>query len=240
MCQPVYCVVKWVFSLSIAWSLKTCILLHRKTLKTQKIFFGFSASFFSIVWSLVATLRRILAIIAFFTPALGLFSILKHWQAEQYPFTIRNKYHPLPIDRVQLFNQTETISWKDVDRSRYEIPVDPSLPPYALYTGFDLAHYFLLFFIIMIFHILSIALVKYFTSEAFREKGNSYRKIIHVIQNISLSFPYEDWDEGMFSIEEYCRRNRNTETEMLWTFAVNSLFSLTMMIPIWYTGKENQ
>ena len=225
------------FSLSIVWSMKTCINLHRKTLKTQKIFFGFSPSFFAMLWALVATMRRLLAIIGFFTPSLGLFNILNHWLAEQYPYTIRR--HPLPIDKIQLFNMTEKILWSELDRSRYEVPDDPSTPSYSMYTGFTLQYYLVLFFIIMSFHCVAMALAKKFTSEEFKKGGKVYNRMIHVIENINFSFPYKDWDEGMFTIEEYRRRHENTEIEMLWTFAVNSVFSLVMLVPIWFTGEIN-
>ena len=213
-------------------------MLHRKTLKTQKTFFGFKSSISAILWGLVATLRRVLAIVGFFTPSLGLFNILYHWLAEQYTFSVRTKYHPLPTDNMQLFNQTESIRWFTYDRSRYEVPEDPSPPSYSAYTGFELKYYAFLFVILTIFHCLAMALVKYFTSEEFKTNGSTFNKLIHVIQNVNISFPYKDWDEGMFSIEEYRKRFRNTEREMFFSFLVNTAFSIVMIVPIWYTGKR--
>ena len=91
-------VILW---LSISWSLRTSVMLHVKSIKTQKVFFGFKASFISGLWGLMSTLRRIVSIVGFFTPSLGLFSILNHWLAEQYTFPIRRKYnliHPKDDD----------------------------------------------------------------------------------------------------------------------------------------------
>ena len=211
-------------------------MIHRKLLKTDKIFFGAKASIFAIIWGLWASLRRVLSIIGFFTPSLGLFSMLYHWHAEQYPFTIRNKYDPLPIDQIELFNMTVG-PWSDLDRWKYELPDEPSPPSYREYTGFDLKHTFIMFFIIMFLHCVVMTIVKYLTSKEFKEKGAHYEKMIHVLKSINIAFPYVDWDEGMFTIEEFRIRFRNTEVEMFCSFAVNIMFSLIMMVPIWYTGN---
>ena len=40
----------------------------------------------------------------------------------------------------------------------------------------------------------------------------------------------------MFTIEEFKLRYNNTEMEMVWSFVVNTFFSLASMVPILYTG----
>ena len=78
---------------------------------------------------------------------------------------------------------------------------------------------------------------KYAASEEFRELGSQFNKCLHILQNINFAFPWSDWDEGVFSKEEFQRRYSNTENEMFLTCAVNSFFSIIMLIPIWFTGK---
>ena len=212
-------------------------MLHRKTLKTQKTFFGFKSSIAVILWGFVAIIKRIISIIGFFTPSLGLFNILYHHLAEQYPYTIRKKYHPLPIDDINIFNMTEKIRWSVLDRSRYELPEDPAPPSYRMYTGFDLKYTLAIFFLIMAFQCLSMFLVKYFTSKEFQQKGSMYNKLMHILQCLNISYPYVDWDDGNYSIEVFKQRFKSTEREMLWSCGVNSMFCLLMLIPIWYTGK---
>ena len=225
------------FSLSIAWSLKTCILLHRKSMKTQKIFFRMTSSLIAIMWALVSTLRRLLSIIGFFTPSLGLFNILYHWLAEQYLFTMRNKYHPLPVDQIQLFNMSQVIHWKEYDRATYEFPEDPAPPSYALYTGFTLKYYVAVFFMLQVFNTVSIAMVKKFTSEDFQQDNSIFKKILHCLQCLNIPYPYEDWDQGSFSIKVFKERFNRIETEMAGSFAVNMFFSVVSLLPIVYTGK---
>ena len=107
---------------------------------------------------------------------------------------------------------------------------------YTHYTGFSLKYSVAVFFMLMVFKIIAITLVKYFSSEEFREDENHYNKMMHVLQCFNFPFPYVDWDEGMFSIDEYKKRFRKTEMEMALSFAVTSFFSVVMMLPIWYTG----
>ena len=43
----------------------------------------------------------------------------------------------------------------------------------------------------------------------------------------------------VFSKEEFQQRYSDTETEMLLSCAVNSFFSIIMLIPVWFTGRIN-
>ena len=229
-------VILW---LSISWSLRTSVKLHVKAIKTQKVFFGVKASIISGLWGLMSTLRRIVSIVGFFTPSLGLFSILNHWLAEQYTFPIRRKYNLIhPKDEVHLFNSTKTMYWKELDRWNYFGDIDDPTPPsYILYTGLTLQWTFVAFFMLMAFQFIALFLVKTFTSAEFKKEENMFNKCIHILQNTNYSSPFQDWDEGMFPLEEYKIRYNLTETEMALSFAVNNVISIVMLLPIWYTGK---
>ena len=230
-------------ALSSAWSLKTSFMLHLKTVKVQKGFFGFKAKFCVAAWGLMGSLRRILSINSFFVPSLGLFNILNHWLAEQYPFGIRKEYNRIHrLDEIQLFNQTGPILWSDIDRWNYYGDLnEPTSPSYSLYTGLTLKWSFIMFFVLMFFHFVSMMLVKTFTSLEFKEKGNYYDKFLHGMENINCAFPFRDWDEDdgkCTTKEEFKRRVHNTEVEMMWSQLVNFALSMIMLMPIWFTGKK--
>ena len=74
--------------ISIILSLKTSILLHVKILGMEKGFFGFKAKTVAFLWGLVASVRRVLGIVIFFSPSLGLLDLLWHWHAEQFPYQV--------------------------------------------------------------------------------------------------------------------------------------------------------
>ena len=228
-----------ILGLSIAWSLRTSIKLHVKSIKTQKVLFRNTSVIFVGLWGLVASLRRILSVIGYFTPSLGLFSLLSHWLAEQYTFSIRQDYSLIyKKDEIHLFNASGTLYWSELDRwNYYGSPDDPTPPSYSLYTGLTLKWTFVTFFMLMAFQFLSISLVKIFTSKEFKEDRDIFNKCLHILQNLNFPFVYVDWDEKMVTRDEFQTRYKNTEQEMKWSFIVSSLFSIIMLLPIWFTGR---
>ena len=97
----------------------------------------------------------------------------------------------------------------------------------------------MVFFALLSVHTLMVTLVKLGTSEEFRRRdGSIFQKMIHVISNINIPSPFQDWDVGNFSVEEYKRRHWRTEREMGCLFIVNTVFSLVLLGPLWYTGQK--
>ena len=107
---------------SVLWSLKTGILLHVKLLSMEKGFFGFKAKCITCLWGLVATVRRVLGIVAFFIPCLGLMDLLWHFHGEQYPFSARveqvmaSRVTPSPDEKIELYRMRKDFLWSDLDR----------------------------------------------------------------------------------------------------------------------------
>ena len=90
----------------------------------------------------------------------------------------------------------------------------------------------------MFFHIVSMIIVKTFTSVEFKNDGNYYTKLMHVVENINCSYPYKDWDEDRgrcTTKEEFKTRFHNTENEMVLSQLLNIGVSIFMLIPIWFT-----
>ena len=96
----------------------------------------------------------------------------------------------------------------------------------------------MVFFLLLGIHTLTVTLVKVSTSREFRcRDGTSFKKMIHVISNINIPSPFRDWDAGNFSVEEHRRRRWNTEVEMGCLFIANTVFSIALLFPLWYTGQ---
>ena len=109
---------------------------------------------------------------------------------------------------------------------------------YSLYTGLSAKMTLMAFFLLLGLHTLMVALVKLSTSEEFRSRdGKSFKKMIHVISNTNIPSPFGDWDDGDFTVEEHRRRRWNTELEMGCLFIVNTVFSMALLVPVWYTGQ---
>ena len=84
--------------------------------------------------------------------------------------------------------------------------------------------------------ILVTLLIKVYTSRKFSMKEDFLNKFIHLLLSLNIASPFEDWDQGKFSVKEYRQRHRQTNIEMAWTLSVNILYSFIMLIPLFYTG----
>ena len=144
-----------------------------------------------------------------------------------------------PSDKIELRGLKATVLWGELDRWDYTDPQEPggTPPPYSIYTFLTLGQSFTMFLILMGLHTLAMLVVKIATSEEFRKKENFTIKCLHVIQNLSMATPYQDWDEGVFTIPQYRERFRRTNIEMLWCLSVNIVVSLVMVVPVCFTGK---
>ena len=156
-----------ILSISAAWSLKTCILLHVKAVRVEKGFFRFKPTIIVLLWAFFGTIRRVGSLVAYFSPSMGLFSLLHHWQAENLPFTARlemtntaNNSNDIVNAKVSLYNMTEEISWPSLDRWNYDDPQHPLPPPYSMYTGLSLQQTFVWFIGLFIFQIFLLLGVK--------------------------------------------------------------------------------
>ena len=92
-----------VLGLSIAITFKSCISIHLKVIKTEKVFVPFTSKIFIVLWGFFASARRILSIVIFFVPSLGLLNVLYHIKAEQIPFTIWKDYNKTQADKIALY-----------------------------------------------------------------------------------------------------------------------------------------
>lgn len=127
---------------------------------------------------------------------------------------------------------------KTIFRWNYEDPKDPTSPPYSLYTGLSAKITLVAFFCILLLHCLAIVVVKLLTSAEFREESGSwFQKVIHVITCTNIPTPFRDWDHRDVSVEEHRRRYENTKREMLSLLLTNTVFSLALLGPLWYTGQ---
>ena len=99
-----------VLGISIAITLKSCFTLHLKAIKTEKHYLPFFSSVCILFWGLFASLRRILAIVCWFIPSLGLFSTLYHYKVEQVPFKIWRKYNITQDHKIVLLGLKAKIS----------------------------------------------------------------------------------------------------------------------------------
>ena len=109
--------------------------------------------------SLFCSCARLLSIVCFFTPFIGLFNFLNHYKAEQIQFvqSIRDAF-------------AGNITWGEIDRWTFENGTDTGTPPgYNLYTFFTLQQSVWIFLSLSLVHFLAVYMVKVLKTEKFRE-----------------------------------------------------------------------
>ena len=225
-----------ILGISIAITLKSCFNLHYKAIKTEKHFVPATSKFFILIWGLFSSTRRIISVVCFFVPSMGLFSILYHHRAEQLPFTVWKRYNKTQEEKIALYDLQKTVFWGDIDRWDYSHQTEGIPPPYSEYTGVSWQQTLCLFFGITAAQFISTFIVKLCTSAEFFQKGNLLNKFLHVLLSLNLAYPFRDWDHGKFSVLEYKERHKQINIEMGWSLSINLFFSLIMMVPLWYTG----
>ena len=122
-------------------------------------------------------------------------------------------------------------------KSIFENPPNPSAPDYSIYTALSAKWTLVAFAGIFLLQMLTIAIVKMLTSKEFLEGGLRFQKAIHVITCSNIPTVYRDWDHEDVSVEEHRRRYKRTEKEMGCLLLVNTVFSLVLLGPLWYTGQ---
>ena len=78
--------------------------------------------------------------------------------------------------------------------------------------------------------------MKVYTSRKFSRREDYLNKFILLLHSLNIASPFEDWDQGKFSVKEYRERHRQTNIEMAWNISDNIMFSMIMLIPLYYTG----
>ena len=176
--------------------------------------------------------------IFFFAPCLGLFNIFHILKPEQIPFKIRREFPSMtkPDDEIALFNVSEPIYWKDLDRNDYTDPNNPIPPDYTVYTLMSIKTTFFCFIGLSLIHFAATLLVKKITVRDFWT-NKKFAKFIHLLECLNISSPYRDWDDGEATVEEHRERFKQVRTEMIWSFILNIVVSILHLIPTWITGS---
>ena len=230
---------------SIIWSIYTCVDLHLTEISTEKGHLPNSSKLIVFAWGFFATVRRVTAIVSFFIPSMGLFNILHHWQVEQVPFQPRLSYakqfNVTDNDKIALFNMSKTVYWNELDNWSYN-GTSYTPPHYSNYSGMKLGHMFISFFVLTGFQLFIIYIVKRKTVRDFK-KDTGLNQFIHILENVNIPIPYKDWDylreqQKPLSKEDFKKKFKSVMKEMVALYLTNFLFTIPLLIPLWFTSKS--
>ena len=239
--------------ISILWSIKTSFSEHLKHVSIAKPHLGIKSKVMVYIMAALAASKRILVLVMFFVPGLGLFSILHHWQAEQIPFDVSyfNEYwerYPGMLNKtddgeLMYLGKSGPVAWSLIDRSNYSdldpLTQRPQPPDYDLYTGLSLHHYFLLFVLLYVLQTVAVFITKFIVVKEFR-KINMIKQFAHSLENCGIVFPLQDWDVDHGTVEEHRQRFSKVNREVIVTMVVNFLFNFVLLVPLIYTGSNNK
>ena len=224
---------------SIAWSFTTTAKTYIKIKGEEKV------TAISLLGKCVLSMRallvstcRIFAIIAYFGPFLGLLGTLAHHTAEKLP---------LKEATFRKLNETGFEYWdKATGRAatvaasllyRADYSSDPPIPPLETeYTGTTLRSAYLIFISLLFVQALIILAIKTKMSKKFRKSWWG-SKLQHVVECLSLSDSYADWDDAEGSVEDLRKQRGAVFKEILATSALQLISNLLLLLPLLYAGK---
>ena len=101
--------------LSTTWSFFSCSLAHSKGLMARRDHFPMKSKLIAVLNSLVAILKRVTCNILYYTPPLGLFSLLRHLQAEQIQF-VEKSLRGVDANGMVQFGDVTPFLWDTIYR----------------------------------------------------------------------------------------------------------------------------
>ena len=192
----------------------------------------------------------------YFTVPLGLLSLLRHWQAEQVPWSQYTLDFVTP-EGLMFLGDNDGFVWNEVDRwikddtlflnmtGSNGIPYFEPNPYYfiappdvTLYTGLTWRPYLYLFFAHATIHTLVIFFAKYKLSHVFKYGFNLLDKFLHCFENTNLPFNCREWDDGTGDAEEHRRRMGLNWKEGLVIIIINAVFNTSLLVPLCYLGER--
>ena len=190
------------------------------------------------LYGVLCLLLRLLAMITFFIPSLGLMNTLRHYQTDRVAFAALGWPSFQSINNTLYFGNAPPIPWKDITHVNYTDPENPIPPPYSLYTGLDSKSYFLIFAVLWSLQVFLIWLKNFRRSKIFRTLSG-FDQVMHSWQSVICPAPSVDWSVGQGGYKEHFDRMKTIENEVVETTMINSVFQGFHILPLVYLGKSS-
>ena len=218
-------------SLSITWSLYTCISCHIRGVSKRRSYSSTKFKIVLLIYTTSSIALRVFTNILYLTPGLGLFHILRHLQGEMYPFYQPYKGYVNTEDTFY-FGEAEPIPWSKISRWNYMGVENAEPPEQQLYTLVSSYTYGYLMLGIFCVHILLNMILKKLTNPKVFEKMGWIDCLIHGASCCFIPCPMEEWDEGKGTIEMHKSRKHLVFKEMLASMMLNFAINLMLLTPL--------
>ena len=202
-------------------------------LMTRRDHFPMASKLIAVLCSMITIIKREVCLILYYAPPLGLFSLLRHLQAEQTKFH-RTTLRLVDESGMVQFGDSPPILWSTIDRW----DTDLNKPPhYVLYTILTLKMYFIIYLCITSCQTLAIFILKKKLSKGF-SKLNFLSKLLHCLENTNIPSPCEEWDSGSGNASEHYKRMKANKIENLAVIFTNFICNLLLLVPIFVLGEN--
>ena len=183
---------------------------------------------------------RVGAVVAYFSPFIGLRGVMNHWHAEKtFPLDgkvfsqLNGTYHYWSLTA----NESKSIDASLIFRSYYKSNGSIVLAPSELYTGIGIGEGFAIFLAVVVAYGIFLFLVKCCLSKEFR-KASFGDKFQHIVEVLNMPEAFADWDADL---EVTCVRGHWTKWkrvlgEMMLMVGFQTVTNLCMLIPFFVTG----
>ena len=226
-----------VATLGVLWGVVSIFRSYMYGIQCVKDYFPIKAKGIVGLYSIITIVIKAGVIVLFFTPALGLFDLLKHLQGESLPYNVVMENGINTEVEYMFYSKAKPILWSQITRLDYSDPMHPQPPSSTLYSGFTIGEYFIIFWIIILLHPLLIMAVKKLFNPTNFEKQSYLDRIIHAMENTQIPAPMNDWDEGPGSVKVHKKRRKTVEIEIAMTILANFLVHCLMLFPLEILGK---
>ena len=220
---------------SACWSFKSCLKAHLYGLGYCREVFPIQSKIIAGLFAFFAGTKRILTLILFFAPPLGLFNLLKHLQAEQIPFD-KGLGGFLDNDGTLQLGNSEPFKWTEPFKTEERPILDRwngstnLAPEYILYSTCKLQHYFFAFLALLLVHFVVICIVKLCLSQGYKQL-NGLEKVIHVMECSHIASTSQEWDACQGDAQEHIKWMKRNQKEGFALIAVNFVFGLLFLLP---------
>ena len=185
------------------------------------------------VYAMIGITLRVMCLMLLIAPSLGLFSLLRHLQAEQIPYDPEQYSHINFTEDILHFGNADPIPWSQINNYDY---TSRKPPPYTTYSGLTLKAVFYLFVALLFIQTGLMWVAKIYLSQNFKQ-WNIFDQIIHSMINTNIPMPVTDWSDETGNCQEHYIRMKKVEKEIFWCMFINFVFNLINLLPMLHLGN---
>ena len=231
---------------NMVWSIYNCWQAYVKGMSGGKCHFPMTSSLVLGLHVVTSIASKCSTTIIFLAPSLGLMNLLRHYQAERWPFWASavhdaGESYEWNLEGYLHLPGKQPMRWSQLSRLNYTDPAQPTPPDNmltSLYTYFSLETCLYAYWIIMLVQTILILIAKRLSNPVVFKRQSWLFVITNALESCNIPVILEDWDNQDTTIENYVKAQRKVEHEMGWNIVINSLVNAAMTTPMAILGKN--